>query len=197
MKTINCEVAKVFDRDPSKKTQGFSFRPCELNEENLEFMKSFSKSKWDNKFKSIACNIFHNNKPNPDWLVEKAEVELDIINKDGWLNIDVASVKVLNLPEKSFENEIDELDDGFDVEEIEKELEKDLKQTDQQENTEEKTDKQKLKQERMIKRIESLVNNYGEVFKVVNAHNNLVSLDTSLKKDIATHINITLSNEGY
>ena len=49
----------------------------------------------------------------------------------------------------------------------------------------------------MIKRIESLVNNYGEVFKVVNAHNNLVSLDTSLKKDIATHINITLSNEGY
>lgn len=191
MKTINCEVAKVFDRDPSKKTQGFSFRPCELNEENLEFMKSFSKSKWDNKFKSIACNIFHNNKPNPDWLVEKAEVEFDIINKDGWLNIDVASVKVLKLPEKSFENEIEELDDGFDVAEIEKELESNL------EKEEEKKDKQKLKQERMIKRIESLVNNYGEVFKVVNAHNNLVSLDTSLKKDIATHINITLSNEGY
>ena len=40
MKTINCEVAKVFDRDPSKKTQGFSFRPCELNEENLEFMNA-------------------------------------------------------------------------------------------------------------------------------------------------------------
>ena len=191
MKTINCEVAKVFDRDPSKKTQGFSFRPCELNEENLEFMKSFSRSQWDNKYKSIACNIFHNNKPNPDWLVEKAEVEFDIINKDGWLNIDVASVKVLKLPEKSFENEIEELDDGFDVAEIEKELESNL------EKEEEKKDKQKLKQERMIKRIESLVNNYGEVFKVVNAHNNLVSLDTSLKKDIATHINITLSNEGY
>ena len=191
MKTINCEVAKVFDRDPSKKTQGFSFRPCELNEENLEFMKSFSRSQWDNKYKSIACNIFHNNKPNPDWLVEKAEVEFDIINKDGWLNIDVASVKVLKLPEKSFENEIEELDDGFDVAEIEKELESNI------EKEEEKKDKQKLKQERMIKRIESLVNNYGEVFKVVNAHNNLVSLDTSLKKDIATHINITLSNEGY
>ena len=191
MKTINCEVAKVFDRDPSKKTQGFSFRPCELNEENLEFMKSFSRSQWDNKYKSIACNIFHNNKPNPDWLVEKAEVEFDIINKDGWLNIDVASVKVLKLPEKSFENEIEELDDGFDVAEIEKELKSNI------EKEEEKKDKQKLKQERMIKRIESLVNNYGEVFKVVNAHNNLVSLDTSLKKDIATHINITLSNEGY
>ena len=191
MKTINCEVAKVFDRDPSKKTQGFSFRPCELNEENLEFMKSFSRSQWDNKYKSIACNIFHNNKPNPDWLVEKSEVEFDIINKDGWLNIDVASVKVLKLPEKSFENEIEELDDGFDVAEIEKELESNI------EKEEEKKDKQKLKQERMIKRIECLVNNYGEVFKVVNAHNNLVSLDTSLKKDIATHINITLSNEGY
>ena len=191
MKTINCEVAKVFDRDPSKKTQGFSFRPCELNEENLEFMKSFSRSQWDNKYKSIACNIFHNNKPNPDWLVEKAEVEFDIINKDGWLNIDVASVKVLKLPEKSFENEIEELDDGFDVAEIEKELESNI------EKEEEEEDKIKLKQERMIKRIESLVNNYGEVFKVVNAHNNLVSLDTSLKKDIATHINITLSNEGY
>lgn len=191
MKTINCEVAKVFDRDPSKKTQGFSFRPCELNEENLEFMKSFSRSQWDNKYKSIACNIFHNNKPNPDWLVEKAEVEFDIINKDGWLNIDVASVKVLKLPEKSFENEIEELDDGFDVAEIEKELKSNI------EKEEEEEDKIKLKQERMIKRIESLVNNYGEVFKVVNAHNNLVSLDTSLKKDIATHINITLSNEGY
>ena len=191
MKTINCEVAKVFDRDPSKKTQGFSFRPCELNEENLEFMKSFSRSQWDNKYKSIACNIFHNNKPNPDWLVEKAEVEFDIINKDGWLNIDVASVKVLKLPEKSFENEIEELDDGFDVAEIEKELKSNI------EKEEEEEDKIKLKQERMIKRIESLVNNYGEVFEVVNAHNNLVSLDTSLKKDIATHINITLSNEGY
>ena len=191
MKTINCEVAKVFDRDPSKKTQGFSFRPCELNEENLEFMKSFSRSQWDNKYKSIACNIFHNNKPNPDWLVEKAEVEFDIINKDGWLNIDVASVKVLKLPEKSFENEIEELDDGFDVAEIEKELKSNI------EKEEEEEDKIKLKQERMIKRIESLVNNYGEVFKVVNAHNNLVSLDTSLNKDIATHINITLSNEGY
>ena len=157
MKTINCEVTKVFDRDPSKKTQGFSFRPLEMTEENIEYFQSFDKSKWDNKFKSIACNIFHNNKPNPDWLAEG-----------------------------SFEDDVEQLDDDFVAEELEKEL-----------NTEQKQSLQDQKKERMIKRIESLVNNYGEVFKVVNAHNNLVSLDTSLKKDIATHINITLSNEGY
>tara|TARA_B100002019_G_C21271495_1_gene602609 strand:- start:3501 stop:4061 length:561 start_codon:yes stop_codon:yes gene_type:complete len=186
MKTINCEVTKVFDRDPSKKTQGFSFRPLEMTEENIQYFQSFDKSKWDNKFKSIACNIFHNNKPNPDWLVEKAQVELDIMNKDGWLNIDIASVKVLKLPEGSFQEDVEQLDDDFVAEELEKELNKEQKKSSQDE-----------KKERMLKRIESLVNNYGEVFKVVNTHDNLVSLDTSLKKDIATHINITLSNEGY
>jgi len=191
MKTINCEVTKVFDRDPSKKTQGFSFRPLEMTEENIEYFQSFSKSQWDNKYKSIACNIFHNNKPNPNWLVEKAQVEFDIINKDGWLNIDVASVKVLKLPEKSFQDDVEQLDDDFVAEELEKELKSNTEKEEEEEN------KKKLKQERMLKRIENLVNNYGEVFKVVNTHDNLVSLDTSLKKDIATHINITLSNEGY
>ena len=186
MKTINCEVTKVFDRDPSKKTQGFSFRPLEMTEENIEYFQSFSKSKWNNKLKNIICNIFHNNKPNPDWLVKNAQVELDIMNKDGWLNIDIASVKVLKLPEGSFQDDVEQLDDDFVAEELEKEL-----------NAEQKKSSQDEKKERMLKRIENLVNNYGEVFKVVNTHDNLVSLDTSLKKDIATHINITLSNEGY
>ena len=51
--------------------------------------------------------------------------------------------------------------------------------------------------DKKLSKIQELTDNYGDVFKVVNAHPNLVSLPLEEKTKITTHINITLSQQGY
>tara|TARA_R100001129_G_scaffold151964_2_gene114254 strand:- start:778 stop:1350 length:573 start_codon:yes stop_codon:yes gene_type:complete len=190
MKQIDCEVAQVFDRDELK--TGFSIRPLDMSDVNVEFFNSFEKSKWNEKYKSISVSYFHNKKPNPDWLLKDTQISVGILNKNGYCNIDPKTIKVLKLADGTFEGEIEELDDDFVAEELEKEL-----QSNKQEEKKDQPPKTVSKNDRKKERIDQLVENYASVFVAVNGHKSLVSLETGLKKDIATHINITLTNEGY
>ena len=130
MQTINCEITKVFDRNI--KTIGFALKPLDPTNETMEYIKSFKK--YDLKFKNCTTNMFHNNKPNPDWLIEGAQISCDWTNNEGWLNIDKASIEVIKLPddvaEKAFNAEIDAIAEEDEqeriAEQLEKEAEKDL-----------------------------------------------------------------------
>ena len=131
MQTINCEITKVFSRND--KTQGFCLKPINPTDETMEFVKSFKK--YDLKFKNCPTNMFHNNKPNPEWLVEKAQISCDWVNNDGWLNIDPATVELIQMPstdnaEDEFNKAIDEIADEDEqeriAEQLAKEAEKDL-----------------------------------------------------------------------
>ncbi len=131
MQTINCEITKVFDRND--KTIGFALKPLNPNEDTMTFCKKFTR--WNDQYKNCPTNMFHNNKPNPDWLVEGAQISCDWTNNEGWLNIDKASVEVIKLPddaaEKAFNAEIDAIAEEDQqeriAEQLEKEAEKDLK----------------------------------------------------------------------
>ena len=183
MQTIKCEITKVFNAND--KGIGFAMKPDSLTDE-VKQLKT-----WNDKFKTLTATWWFNKKPTPKWVVEGAVIEFNWTNKNGYLEFDRASVETISLPdneeisdaEKSFNQAVDELSDEA-VEEI-------MEQEHQEQQ------KPSSKQDRKIARIKELVSNYGDVFKIVNAHENLVSLDTSLKKDIATHINITLTQEGY
>ncbi len=183
MQMIKCEITKVFSAND--KGIGFAIKPDAITDE-VKQLKT-----WNEKFKTLTATWWFNKKPQPRWIIEGAEIQFNWSNKNGYLEFDRASVETLSLPEeiemseeeKSFNQAVDELSDEAVAEIIEKEHEIKTKPT--------------SKQDRKIERIKQLVANYGDVFKIVNAHENLVSLDTCLKKDIATHINITLTNEGY
>ncbi len=131
MQTINCEITKVFDRND--KTIGFALKPLDPNEDTMTFCKKFTR--WNDQYKNCPTNMFHNKKPNPDWLVEGAQISCDWTNNEGWLNIDKASVEVIKLPddaaEKAFNAEIDAIAEEDQqeriAEQLEKEAEKDLK----------------------------------------------------------------------
>ena len=130
MQTINCEITKVFDRND--KTIGFALKPLNPNEDTMTFCKKFTR--WNDQYKNCPTNMFHNNKPNPDWVVEGAQISCDWTNNEGWLNIDKASVEVIKLPddaaEKAFNAEIDAIAEEDQqeriAEQLEKEAEKDL-----------------------------------------------------------------------
>ena len=130
MQTINCEITKVFDRND--KTIGFALNPLNPNEDTKTFCKKFTR--WNDQYKNCPTNMFHNNKPNPDWVVEGAQISCDWTNNEGWLNIDKASVEVIKLPddaaEKAFNAEIDAIAEEDQqeriAEQLEKEAEKDL-----------------------------------------------------------------------
>ena len=131
MQTINCEITKVFDRNI--KTIGFALKPLDPTNETMEYIKSFKK--YDLKFKNCTTNMFHNNKPSPDWLIEGAQISCDWVNNDGWLNIDPATVEVIKMPstdnaEDEFNKAIDEIADEDEqeriAEQLAKEAEKDL-----------------------------------------------------------------------
>ena len=130
MQTINCEITKVFDRND--KTIGFSLKPLDPNEDTMKFCKKFTR--WSDQYKNCPTNMFHNNKPNPDWLIEGAQISCDWTNNEGWLNIDKASIEVIKLPddvaEKAFNAEIDAIAEEDEqeriAEQLEKEAEKDL-----------------------------------------------------------------------
>ena len=131
MQTINCEITKVFDRNI--KTIGFALKPLDPTNETMEYIKSFKK--YDLKFKNCTTNMFHNNKPSPDWLIEGAQISCDWVNNDGWLNIDPATVELIQMPntdnaEDEFNKAIDEIADEDEqeriAEQLAKEAEKDL-----------------------------------------------------------------------
>tara|TARA_Y100001972_G_C7627217_1_gene314689 strand:+ start:114 stop:692 length:579 start_codon:yes stop_codon:yes gene_type:complete len=192
MNLIDCEVAQVFDRDEQK--IGFSLRPLDMSEKNLEIFKSFEKSKWNEKYKSISVNYFHKNKPLPSWISKGSQINVGIRNNNGWCNIDQNTIKVLEVSDTSFDDDVEKLDDDFIAEQLEKELVESKKSETPEVK---KNAKVVTKEDRKTERINQIVENYASIFRVVSSHQSLVSLDTNLKKDIATHINITLTNEGY
>ena len=192
MNLIDCEVAQVFDRDEQK--IGFSLRPLDMSEKNLEIFKSFEKSKWNEKYKSISVNYFHKNNPLPSWISKGSQINVGIRNNNGWCNIDQNTIKVLEVSDTSFDDDVEKLDDDFIAEQLEKELVESKKSETPEVK---KNAKVVTKEDRKTERINQIVENYASIFRVVSSHQSLVSLDTNLKKDIATHINITLTNEGY
>ena len=206
MQTINCEITKVFNRN--EKTVGFSLRPLQQELEDskkIEFFKTFTK--WNGQYNNCSSNMFHNNKPNPEWLVENAQISCDWINNNGWLNIEPVTVELIKMPDTDksddeFNDAINELDDSFDTDQLEKEALKDLEQKDK---SKDKSNVTNLKPKvvgnninpKKLAKINELTDNYGDVFLVVNSHPNLVSLPLEEKTKITTHINITLSQQGY
>ena len=190
MQTINCEITKVFDAN--EKGIGFALKPDEASEE----IKNLTK--WNPKFSNITTTWWLNQKPQPKWLTEGSKIKFSWYEKNGYLNIDQASVEVLHNEGIVLEDIEDDLDDGFDTEQLEKEAIKDLEQNDKSNvtNLKPKAVNNNINSKKLSK-IQELTDNYGDVFKVVNAHPNLVSLPLEEKTKITTHINITLSQQGY
>jgi len=192
MQTINCEITKVFD--PNDKGVGFVIKPNEATDE----LKALTK--WNNKFQNITATWWFNQKAQPKWIVEEAKIKFSWYEKNGFLNIDQASVEVIELPniEDEFNDAINELDDSFDTDQLEAEALKDLEQKDKSNvtNLKPKAINNNINSKKLSK-IQELTDNYGDVFKVVNSHPNLVSLPLEEKTKITTHINITLSQQGY
>ena len=183
MQTIKCEITKVFDADD--KGIGFAMKPDSITDEIKQLKK------WNNKFKNFTATWWFNGKPKPKWIIEGAEIEFNWTTENGFLVFDRDSVEAISLPdneeisdaEKSFNQAVDKLSDEA-VEEI-------MEQEHQEQQ------KPSSKQDRKIERINQLVDNYAKIYRVVSQHQSLVSLENNLKKDIATHINITLTQEGY
>tara|TARA_Y100000356_G_scaffold25191_1_gene17725 strand:+ start:1868 stop:2377 length:510 start_codon:yes stop_codon:yes gene_type:complete len=167
---IECEITMVFR--PNENNQGFAF----TTKQNMGDLEKF----YNKENENYTVNYWHNNKPVPAWIIKGQKVILDLYeNKKGYLTIGEA--QPIGSEEDDFNKAVDELSQEQEDEILEGEIVMD----------------NKSKEEKKKDRIQVLVNNYADVFLCVNTHKSLVSLDTNLKKDIATHINITLTNEGY
>ena len=169
MQTINCEITKVFDAN--EKGIGFALKPDEPSAE----IKNLTK--WNPKFSNITTTWWLNQKPQPKWLTEGSKIKFSWYEKNGYLNIDQASVEVIQLEAEAIR----------DLEQNDKSNVTNLKPKAVNNNIDSKK----------LSKIQELTDNYGDVFKVVNAHPNLVSLPLEEKTKITTHINITLSQQGY
>ena len=87
MQTINCEITKVFDAN--EKGIGFALKPDEASAE----IKNLTK--WNPKFSNITTTWWLNQKPQPKWLTEGSKIKFSWYEKNGYLNIDQASVEVI------------------------------------------------------------------------------------------------------
>ena len=190
MQTINCEITKVFEAKPNG--VGFGIRVDNMSEDLQEFVKN---DKYPNQ---ITVNWWFNKQPSPKWLIEGSKIKFSWYkNPKGYLTIDQASLEVLQNEGIELEDIEDDLDDSFDTDQLEAEALKDLEQNDKSNVTNLKPKAINNINSKKLSKIQELTDNYGDVFKVVNSHPNLVSLPLEEKTKITTHINITLSQQGY
>jgi len=120
MQTINCEITKVFDAND--KGIGFALKP-EVATDELKGL-----TKWNAKFSNITTTWWFNQRPQPKWLIEGTKIKFSWFEKNGYLNIDQASVEVMqeskDMDEDAFNAEIDAIAEEDEQERIAEQLEK-------------------------------------------------------------------------
>jgi len=143
MQTINCEITKVFDANDNG--IGFALKPEVATDE----LKSLTK--WNAKFSNITTTWWFNKKPQPKWLIEGTKIQFSWYEKNGYLNMDQASVEVMeeskDMSEDAFNAEIDAIAEEDEQERIAEQLAREAEELTKQTQT---TD-QKVKKIEIVK----------------------------------------------